>query len=256
MSRKNTIPILLLITSLATLLTPLPLRAQPAGPMMPEMPRLFGNFVPRTGVWSEYAVSEKGSGRKSKMRLAVVGKEGESFWYEVRMDEGTNLNIIKMLLKGDPSDPESIQRMIIKTGQNQAMEMPAEFVVMGRRMATQMFESRSGSASSPPSGIRVEEMGRHEVTVPAGTFKIERRRIVDADGQVRGTYDFNAEVLPIGVITSETKAADMELLAYGTDARTMITEEPIKMQPPPGMPGNMPPGMMGVPPMQPPPPGQ
>jgi hypothetical protein len=50
------------------------------------------------------------------------------------------------------------------------------------------------------------------------------------------------------VVTSETAQTKMDLLAFGQDATTAITEEPIKMTMPPGMPEGMPrgrpPGMM------------
>ena len=68
------------------------------------------------------------------------------------------------------------------------------------------------------------------------------------DGKETGTYDFSSEVLPIGVVTSDSQSASMELLAYGKDAKSLITEEPVPMEMPPGMtsppgPGMMPPGM-------------
>ena len=222
-----------LFISAALLLAASPLFAQP-GAMMPRMPRLFGSFTPKAGVWSEYSIQEKSTGKSSTMRMAVVGLEDDAYWYEVKMVDGGETNIIKMLLRGDPGSTESIQRLIIKSGNAQAMEMPAEFLSMGRRMAGQMFESRSGAAS-PDSELQVKDITRHEVTVPAGTFKTVQRRIVDAEGKIVATYDFNSEVLPIGVVRSDSGEVTMELLGYGTDARSLITEEPMKFQPPPGM---------------------
>src|SRR5512139_1945948 len=67
-----------------------------------EPPKFFGIFSTKVGAWSEYAVTEAG-GRKSTMRNAIVGKEGDSFWYEVAMTEAGARNIIKMFLKGDPN---------------------------------------------------------------------------------------------------------------------------------------------------------
>jgi hypothetical protein len=86
-------------------------------------------------------VTEIGTGKKSTMRNSVVGKDGDLFWYEVSITEAGARNVIKMLLKGDPNNPENIQRLIMKNGDQPAQEMPREFVVMGRRMATAMFES-------------------------------------------------------------------------------------------------------------------
>ncbi len=90
-------------------------------------------------------------------------------------------------------------------------------------------------------------MGAAQVTVPAGTFSVTRNRIVDAAGKVLATYDFNKDVLPFGVVRSETEKVKMELLASGKDAVSVITEVPMMMKTPPGMPDanprGTPPGM-------------
>jgi hypothetical protein len=211
------------------------------------IPKLFGTFTPKPGVWSEYNLSEKDTGKKSKMRMAIVGQEGDSYWYEVVNDEGGTRNVIKMLVKGNPNEAENIQRQIIKSGDNPAMEMARDFVVMGRKMAALMFERRSGVPAGAAEAVRVEEKGQSEVKVPAGTFKVTQQKIVGSDGKVLATYGYNPEVLPFGVVTSETDSTAMELTAYGGDAKSVITEEPVLMTSPrgmpPGMPRGMPPGM-------------
>ena len=222
--------------------------ALPAGAQAPPataQPRFFGVFATTVGGWSEYTVTETGGGKKSTMRNAVVGKEGDAFWYEVAITEGGGRNIIKMFLKGDPNNPENIQRLIMKNGDQPAQEMPREFVVMGRRMATTMFETRSGSAIVNQPNLKTEELGAEQVTVPAGTYAVTRNRIVDAAGKVLATYDFNKDVLPFGVVRSETDKVKMELIASGKDAVSLITEQPVMMKTPPGMPETNP---RGVPP--------
>ena len=110
-----------------------------------EAPRVFGVFAPKPGAWSEYAIFDKATGRRTVMRIAVVGVDGNSFWCEVenRGEEGSN--IVKMLLKGDPGDAANIQRLIMKSGPDPAQEMGSDFIPMGRRMASHMFEQRSGT---------------------------------------------------------------------------------------------------------------
>jgi len=219
------------------------LLAAERGEGFPEVPRLFGTFNPQPGVWSEYAVVEKDSGKRSKMRMAIVGKEGVSFWYEVLMDDDQHRNVIKMLVKGNPNDPDNIQRLIMKSGENPAMEMPKDFVAMGRKMASHMFESRSGVPAEAGADLKLETGEKREVKVPAGTFQTTLQRIVDGTGKVFATYDFDAAVLPFGVVTSTTERSTMELLAYGKDAKSLIAETPVPFAGPPGMPEGMPRGM-------------
>ena len=219
-----------------------PLLAGAQAPPAKEPPRFFGVFATTVGGWSEYAVTETEGGKKSTMRNSVVGKEGDAFWYEVAITEGGVRNIVKMFLKGDPNNPENIQRLIMKNGDQPAQEMPREFVVMGRRMATTMFETRSGSSIVNQPNLKAEETGTAKVTVPAGSFDVTRNRILDPAGKVLATYDFNKDVLPFGVVRSETDKVKMELLAYGKDAVSMITETPTMMKTPPGMPESNPRG--------------
>jgi hypothetical protein len=205
-------------------------------------PKFFGVFASTVGGWSEYAVTETEGGKKSTMRNAVVGKEGDAFWYEVAITEDGVRNIIKMFLKGDPNNPENIQRLIMKNGDQAAQEMPREFVVMGRRMATSMFETRSGSTVVNQPDLKTEEVGTEKVTVPAGTFTVTKNRVVDGTGKVLATYDFSKDVLPMGIVRSTTDKVTIELVATGKDAVSLITEKPVMMKRPPGMPDNNPRG--------------
>ncbi len=230
------------IVSVALLALSFPVQAQPQGSRMPEVPRLFGQFAPREGVWAQYAVLDKQTMRESKMRMAIVGTEGDSYWYEVWLQDEDSRNVIKLLVTGDPNDSDNIQRMIMKSGEGQATEMPRDFVVMGRKMAVHMFETRSGVGPPPEQGVKVEEVGQREVTVPAGKFTTTQSRIIGADGNEVGSFDLSPEVPPFGVVTSETAQTKMDLLAFGKDAKTAITEEPVKISKPPGMPEGMPRG--------------
>lgn len=222
-----------------------PVPGQPPGG--PSMPRLFGDFAPETGSWAEYAVTDSAAGTEMKMRMAIVGKEDDAFWYEVENDAAGGRNIIKMLVTGDPNkSTENIRRMIIKSGDAAAMEMPRDFLVMGRQMAGSMFEKRSGVRPSPEPEGSIEEIGTREVTVPAGTFSTKQYRIRDAQGTEVGTYDISDKVPPFGIVLSETRNGTLKLLGHGDDAVSAITEEPTPMPVPPGMPGlpgGMPPGM-------------
>ena len=67
------------------------------------------------------------------------------------------------------------------------------------------------------------------------------------DGTENAAPGTNSFVLPLGVVRSETDKVKLELVAAGKDAVSLITETPVMMKTPPGMPegnprGN-PPGM-------------
>ena len=209
-----------------------------------KVPRLFGTFAPKPGAWSEYAIFDKATGNKTVMRMSIVGVDGDSYWYEVINEEGENRNIVKMLIKGDPNDPENIQRLIMKSGTNPAREMPRDFVLMGRRMASHMFEQRSGIPTSPTVKLQNIRTGEGVATVPAGTFEVGLHQVVDTAGKVYAEYKFSRDVSPFGVVASDAGNTSMVLVGHGTGAKSLITEEAVMMSQPPGMPERMPRGMV------------
>jgi hypothetical protein len=215
------------------------------------VPRLFGTFSPKTGGWSEYAIYDKSTGKRTVMRMSIVGIEADAYWYEVENREGGGSNIVKMLLTGDPNDPENIQRLIMKSGANPAQEMPRDFVLMGRRMVSHMFEQRSGISSNPALKLENKKTGVGSATVPAGTFDVSRHQIVDSAGKVYAEYKINTDVHPFGVVSSDAENATMVLVGYGIGAKSLITQEPAMMTRPPnipeGAPIRMPPGIGPMP---------
>src|SRR5512136_1274633 len=87
-------------------------------------PKFYSEFKPVVGGWSEYQMTSKSEG-STKMKIAIVGKEGDAYWYETVMEGGKQgRTIMKMLVSGNPEDQKNIKRMIVKQGNEPAMEMP------------------------------------------------------------------------------------------------------------------------------------
>jgi len=179
-------------------------------------PSFHGDFKPVVGGWSEYQMTTKSEG-STKMKIAIVGKEGDSYWYETVMEGGRQGgNIVKMLVSGDPGDTKNVKRMIVKQGNEPAMEMPVEM----------MQQSSKGQAQSG----KVIDKGTETIKVPAGTFKTQHSQYQDAEGVV-DTWVYK-DVSPYGMIKSVSKDTEMVLIGYGTGAKTQITETPQKFEMP------------------------
>ena len=181
---------------------------------MSSGPQFYSEFKPVVGCWSEYQMSNKGKSA-NKIKIAVVGKEGNDYWYETVMEVSDGESIIsKSLISGDPSDTKNIKKMIVKSGTEPAMEMPGKITGMSRR------------GSQIPQGKLVEK-GTEKVTVPAGTFTTKhiQRQFND--------YVVDAwickDVLPYGTVKIITKNSEMVLLGCGTGAKTQLTETPQKL---------------------------
>jgi hypothetical protein len=178
-------------------------------------PSFHGDFKPVVGGWSEYQMTTKSEG-STKMKIAIVGKEGDAYWYETVMEGGRQgRTIMKMLVSGNPEDQKNIKRMIVKQGNEPAMEMPVQM----------MGQSPKGQGQTG----KVIDKGTETIKVPAGTFKTQHMQYQDVETVDTWVYK---DVSPYGMIKSQSKDMEMVLLAYGTGAKTLITETPQKFEMP------------------------
>jgi hypothetical protein len=184
---------------------------------------------PVVGRWAEYQMTSK-DGKPLTMRASIVGQEDEYFWFETVMtgEDGDKM-ITKMLVSGDPNSEDNLKRMIVKGGDQPAMEMPVQ-------MTTGM-EPPQAEQEMPET--KSEDLGMESVTVPAGTFQAHHWRFTTGD-MVSDVW-IDPEIGPYGLVKSTAKDVTMELLANGDGATSLITETPQKMPmqgfPMPGMGG-------------------
>jgi hypothetical protein len=191
-------------------------------------PKFYGDFKPVVGSWAEYQM--KGQGEAPvKMKVAVVGKEGSGYWYET-VTQARERMVTKMLVSGNPNDRQNVKKIIVKSGSEQAMEMPIMGMGMGRPPAK----------PQKPAG-KVIDKGMETVTVPAGTFTARHMQYQDGADIVDAWV--SEKVPPYGLIKSRTKDFEMVLTGTGTGAKSLITETPKKFNMP-KMPQGMPQGMM------------
>jgi hypothetical protein len=178
------------------------------------MPKFYSDFRPVVGGWSEYQVTSKGEA-PAKMKIAIVGKEGDAYWYETVMeDKKAGKMITKMLVSGNPDDPNSVKRMIVKAGNEPAMEMPVQMV-------------RQGSKPQESKGKLIDK-GKETIKVPAGTFATQHFQYQES-GSLVDTWIYK-DVSPYGLIKSQSKDFEMVLTGFGSGAKSLITEAPRKLE--------------------------
>jgi hypothetical protein len=185
-------------------------------------PKFYSDFKPVIGGWSEYQMTERG-GSTSKMKIAIVGKEGDAYWYETVIEtKKGGQSISKMLVSGNPEDQKNIKRMIVKMGNEPAMEMPIQML--------------QGSAEEQEQKGKTIDKGTESIKVPAGTFST-RHIQYQYEELVEDIWIYK-DISPYGVVKSKSKDFEMVLLGYGTGAKTQITETPQKFEMPkmPSMP--------------------
>jgi hypothetical protein len=181
-------------------------------------PKFYSDFKPVVGGWSEYQTTGKGE-QPSKMKIAIVGKEGDAYWYETVMETKREGRMItKMLVSGNPEDQKSIKRMIVKMGDEPAMEMPV-----------QMMQASKPQEQKEQRG-KIIDKGTESIKVPAGTFTAQHMQYQDGETVVDSWI--HKDVSPYGMVKSQSKEFEMVLLGYGTGAMTLITETPQKFEMP------------------------
>jgi len=189
-------------------------------------------FTPVVGQWSEYLMTMENE-EPVAIHVSIVGQEGDAYWYEMYMAGEDNEELTtKMLVTGDPGEEENLKRLIIKNGDEPAMEMP-----VGDNAMDPMFGGIPGMGGEEVEEVELEEpdvtpidLGVETVTVPAGTFEARHFRIEDEDVQ----FDIwqSTAVGPYGTIKMTSGEYGMELMGHGDDAESRITEEPEKFEMP------------------------
>ena len=191
--------------------------------------RLLGSFSPKPGVWSEYAIFDKATGKRTVLKILITGIEQDAYWYEVENREETGTSIVKMLIKGDPIYPENIELLIVKSGPGPAREVVGDSALMERLEAGRMLEEQSGIPARAMITLKRVAIGTGKATVVGGTFDVSLHEIVDPAGKVYARYKFSQEVRPFGIVSSETETRTLVLVGHGSGASSGITEEPVLM---------------------------
>ena len=175
------------------------------------------------GQWAEYEVDGFG-GTKLKARYAIVGEEsaeGHSrYWLEMTLPTGGML--MQLQISGYPFPPDGVHKVLMKVGDSPAMEYPKE-------MAAQMgSEGQNLSEPIVKACNESELVGWETVSVPAGEFRALRVKVTIGGGDKEIWLSSD---VPFGMVKMAEMTDDqgLVLIAHGMDAKSSITETPVKL---------------------------
>lgn len=177
------------------------------------------------GQWAEYQMSSPQLRGPADMRMAIFGAEAaegkDHYWYEMKLASTEGTMIMQWLVPGFPFEANDIKGLIMKSGTEPAVKMPAQMIgMMGRAMPPDI------TAKSARECEAAQEVGRESVQVPAGTFNTLHFKTNDGDAWV--TMD-----VPFGLVKfTGADGTEAVLTGHGADAKSSITEKPREM---PGM---------------------
>lgn len=184
------------------------------------------------GDWAEYHMSGAAVQGQSveSIRFAIVGEEdtaeGRHVWYEFETETDEGSLIVKMLVAGWPFEMSGVKDVVLKVGGQPAMRIPEQMLsMMQQQMQTSPIEDFAKQCQA------ANFVGTEDVTTPAGTFSTVHVRTDQQNGDAWVSMD-----VPFGMVKGSSEdGPTMELVQFGDDATTQITETPIDM---PGMPGS------------------
>jgi hypothetical protein len=197
---------------------------QPSTGQMRGIPKLYGEFkVPEVGAYATYKVINNANKAERITKLSIVGKEKgeeeeELYWYEVQETDSKTgtVTIIKLLIAGNPQEIETIHRMITKKDKDKALEMPPELMKLVSEIAPDTTE-----AEEP----KIKNLGTEKVRMMDTTMQCTHLKYTYKDKSTAEAWT-NDQIPLFGVVRSTSPDLNMELIEYGTDAKTAITEEP------------------------------
>jgi hypothetical protein len=195
-----------------------------------KMPEMFGEFkMPEVGSYAEYKLSYPAEKVESILRMSIVGKEKaakgeELFWYEyqTRDPKTGNVDIVKMLVSGDPQKEGNIIRMILKHNKDKAMELPAEMIQM---INAPMEEEKKETGEKG----EVKKIGKETLETPAGKFECNHLQYVSGKNETEDIWQ-SEEIPFFGLTKSVARDMSMEIQKFGKDAKSAITEEPEELR--------------------------
>ena len=178
---------------------------------------------PKVGEYADLRFKSADQGSMG-MRFAIVGEEDvfgrRHIWVEIASvpPKVGDTVVVQMLVPGYPFQQGDLRGYVVKMPGQPAMSIPQD-------MLEQLGSTTPGPGWKEQCEVAVD-LGNERVTVPAGTFIARHYRSPDEKEEV-----WIADV-PFGMVKLVTADGEMELIAYGTDARSRITEEPIEYRPP------------------------
>lgn len=166
-----------------------------------------GGWHPKVGSGAVYQIEQRGQPPMS-WEVAVVGQEAGGYWVETHVAAPEQMTTKALVAPG------GVQRVIVKSGGEPAMELPG----------------MSAGQGMPETGIEkaAKLIGKESVSTPAGTFSCDHYQTKDGSGTADVWVAEN--VSPYGLVKMTGPGTTMVLSRLITDTRTRITETPQKIE--------------------------
>lgn len=180
-----------------------------------------GAHRPTVGQWANYQTDVPLLKTKMESRYAIVASEGTddqlSYWLEMDIQMPMGKMTLQFLVPGYPY--ETVLGVVMKMAEGVPAMVYPPAMAASLKGNDNLSEPLRMACEASASGVQ------ESITVPAGTFSALRISL-----RSLGKDIWISPEVPFGVVKmAEADGKGLELLAYGMDAVSSITEEPQKM---------------------------
>jgi len=171
----------------------------------------------RVGTWAEYRF-RRGAEAPMRVRYALVERTEVGDWLETQYLRGpSDRLLVRVLVEGRLDHPGGrIKRVIVQQGSMQALELPT---------------NRGSEAMPPPvpSGTSAQLVGNE--TIRVGEHGLSTRHVRAREGPSVTDAWVSADVPLWGLVRFSSRRYRLDLLAFGTGARSGLVGEPVRFDP-------------------------
>lgn len=195
----------------------LPGSRQPGAEAAAAPPGVVHASAAGVGTWAEYRF-RRGAQAPLRVRYSLVERTADGDWLETQYLRGpSDRLLVRVLVEGRLDHPGGrIRRVIVQQGSMQALELPT---------------NRGSEAMPPaiPNGASAQTIGTEPIRV--GDQTLSARHVRAREGPSVTDAWVSGEVPLWGLVRFSSRRYQLDLLAFGSGARSALVGEPVRFDP-------------------------
>ncbi len=181
-------------------------------------PEFFHDFHPVVGGWSTYHM-EDARGEQSKLTFAIVDKDPQGYWLELRTPGDGGEAVAAFLIKGDPTDDANVLMVRTEDPGSPALEIDKDTLI---KLRTEGNEAFGGQASSiGPTVGKLAGMPKETIEVNGRKLTCRHLKVLGPHGQEAEVW-MNDQVVPFGVVKLVSGKESIVLEDFGKGAKPVL----------------------------------
>ncbi len=181
-------------------------------------PEFFHEWHPVVGGWSTYHIKDA-RGEQSKLTFAIVDKDAQGYWLELRMPGDGGEAVAAFLIKGDPTDDANVLMVRTKDPGSPALQIDKATLVKLRTEGSEAFGGQA--ASIGPTVGKLKGMPKDTLEVDGKTLVCRHLKVLGPHGRDADVW-LNDTIVPFGVVKLVSGKEEIVLEKFGKGAKPVL----------------------------------